>query len=162
MGLLPHSQLGKPVKKSLCHWLQLLCSLIYSKINHDTRLLFMYVTIQKAINLTGKSRSTISRYIKAGKLSTTEKGIDTTELIRVFGEFNQTGKPSLNQLNDTSVSERETWLMQQIEQLQKDMRELKQESIEREKRLMALLENQSSHDRSGGLFNKLFNDFLPR
>ena len=122
----------------------------------------MYVTIQKAINLTGKSRSTISRYIKAGKLSTTEKGIDTTELIRVFGEFNQTGKPSLNQLNDTSVSERETWLMQQIEQLQKDMRELKQESIEREKRLMALLENQSSHDRSGGLFNKLFNDFLPR
>lgn len=116
----------------------------------------MYVTIQKAINLTGKSRSTISRYIKAGKLSTTDKGIDTAELMRVFGEFNQTGKPPLNQLNDHSVSERETWLMQQIEQLQKDMRELKQESIEREKRLMALLENQSSRDSSGGLFNKLF------
>jgi len=46
--------------------------------------------------------------------------------------------------------------MTQIEQLQKDLKELKVESIEREKRLMALLEHQAGADKSGGLFSRLF------
>ena len=45
----------------------------------------MIVNIQKAIELTGVSRSTIQRHIKQGKLSRTDKGIDTSELIMVYG-----------------------------------------------------------------------------
>ena len=116
----------------------------------------MIVNIQKAIELTGVSRSTLQRHIKQGKLSKTDKGIDTSELIRVYGSLkNPTESVKVNQL-DKSVSEREQWLMTQIEQLQKDLKELKVESIEREKRLMALLEHQSGADKSGGLFSRLF------
>ena len=45
----------------------------------------MYVTIQQATKLTGKSRATITRHISSGKLSKTDKGIDTAELMRVYG-----------------------------------------------------------------------------
>ena len=45
----------------------------------------MYVTIQQATKLTGKSRATITRNINSGKLSKTDKGIDTAELMRVYG-----------------------------------------------------------------------------
>lgn len=48
------------------------------------------VSISEAAKLTGKSRRTIQRYVATGKMSlshndTTEKTIDTSELIRVFG-----------------------------------------------------------------------------
>lgn len=50
------------------------------------------VSISEAARLTGKARSTIQAYIKAGKLSKTtgttgSKGIDVSELLRVFGEL---------------------------------------------------------------------------
>ncbi|HGF0695931.1 TPA: hypothetical protein ACF7XL_005501 [Klebsiella pneumoniae] len=52
------------------------------------------VSISEAARLTGKSRRTIQRYVATGKLSlshndTTEKNIDISELIRVFGEINK-------------------------------------------------------------------------
>lgn len=52
------------------------------------------VSISEAARLTKKSRRTIQRYVATGKLSlshneTTEKSIDTSELIRVFGEINK-------------------------------------------------------------------------
>lgn len=52
------------------------------------------VSISEAARLTGKSRRTIQRYVATGKLSlshsdATEKNIDTSELIRVFGEINK-------------------------------------------------------------------------
>jgi len=52
------------------------------------------VSISEAARLTGKSRTTIQKYIKQGKLSkcadseNTPK-IDTSELLRVFGEINK-------------------------------------------------------------------------
>jgi len=54
------------------------------------------VSISKAAKITGKARSTIQTYIKAGKLSKTtdntgKEGIDISELIRVFGELSTTG-----------------------------------------------------------------------
>ena len=103
----------------------------------------MFVNIQKAIELTGVSRSTIQRHIKQGKLSKTDKGIDTAELIRVYGELKQV---KVNQ-SDNAISNREQLLISQIELLTKQL-EL---ANEREKRLMALLEHQSS-----GLFGRLF------
>lgn len=113
----------------------------------------MQVNIQQAINLTGKSRSTIDRYIRSGKLSRTDKGIDTAELIRVFGELKPVNDSPFNQ-PDKSVSDSEQWLMNQVEQLQRDLKDLKQESLERERRLMALLEHQAGS--GGGFFGKLF------
>lgn len=55
------------------------------------------VTISEAARLTGKARSTLHKYIKQGKLSTTTdsetntKKVDTSELIRVFGNIKTTG-----------------------------------------------------------------------
>lgn len=102
----------------------------------------MIVTVQQATVLTGKSRSTLNRYIATGKLSKRENGLDTSELIRVFGALKGTGDtPTVNHDTD-SVTHRERWLMSQIESLQKQLNELKVESLEREKRLLSLLEHQ--------------------
>ena len=46
------------------------------------------ISITEAMKLTGKSRPTLYRHIKTGKLSKTYNGgIDTSELRRVYGEF---------------------------------------------------------------------------
>jgi len=51
------------------------------------------VSISEAARITGKARSTIQSYIKAGRLSKTTDshtgvaGVDTSELIRCFGEL---------------------------------------------------------------------------
>jgi hypothetical protein len=51
------------------------------------------VSISEAARLTGKSRTTLHRLIKAGDLSTCSgernaKMVDTSELLRVFGPLN--------------------------------------------------------------------------
>ncbi|MBN4886273.1 DNA-binding protein, partial [Providencia stuartii] len=52
-----------------------------------------FVSISEAARLTGKARSTLHKYIKQGRLSTTtdqntgKKTIETSELIRVFGKI---------------------------------------------------------------------------
>ena len=71
-------------------------SLIHSLTTHETRACSMYVTIQQATKLTGKSRATITRHISSGKLSKTDKGIDTAELMRVYGALIDTLDASLN------------------------------------------------------------------
>lgn len=50
------------------------------------------VSISEAARLTGKSRKTIQRYVADGRISLSQhdagrSGIDTSELIRVFGEL---------------------------------------------------------------------------
>ncbi|MFM0140878.1 hypothetical protein [Caballeronia grimmiae] len=50
------------------------------------------VSISEAARLTGKSRKTIQRYVADGRISMSQhvagsKGIDTSELVRVFGEL---------------------------------------------------------------------------
>ena len=52
------------------------------------------VSISEAARLTGKSRTTLHRLIKTGDLSTCSgernaKMVDTSELLRVFGPFEQ-------------------------------------------------------------------------
>lgn len=122
------------------------------------------VTITEAARLTGKSTQTLYRHIKSGKLSRLPDGsLDTSELMRVYGAM----QPSVTTLSVTSdataschETENERWLKSQIEKLQQDIRELKAESLERERRLMALLENKverhSDTNSAGGLFGKLF------
>ena len=102
----------------------------------------MIVSIQKACELTGKSRSTINRYVSTGKLSKSNGGVDTSELIRVFGSLNVASDTSKKNHDNDSVTHREQWLMNQVDSLQKQLNELKAESLEREKRLLSLLEHQ--------------------
>jgi hypothetical protein len=118
----------------------------------------MIVTIQKATELTGKSRSTIERHIKQGVLSKSDNGIDTSELLRVYGAFKSDSDTSINASNDASVTEREQWLMRQIEDLKREYIERERQFLERENRLMALLTHQTEKKTSNGgeLWRKVF------
>lgn len=117
------------------------------------------VTVTEAIALSGKSASTFYRHLKNGKVSKASDGsgrIDTSELLRVYETLQDTTKRTTTPLpvESGSVSRENEWLKNQIEKLQQDMRDLKTESLDREKRLMALLEHKKSSD--NGLFSKLF------
>jgi len=123
----------------------------------------MIVTIQKATHLTGKSRSTIERHIKQGKLSRSGDGIDTSELLRVYGAFIKDGDVSHDTSNDTAVTQREQWLMQQIEDIKREYQERERHYIEREQRLMMLLTHQqdqkdtpSTAKKTNSLFQRIF------
>ena len=123
----------------------------------------MIVTIQKATHLTGKSRSTIERHIKQGRLSRSGDGIDTSELLRVYGAFIKDGDVSHDASNDTAVTQREQWLMQQIEDLKREHQERERQYLEREQRLMMLLTHQqdqkdtpSTAKKTNSLFQRIF------
>lgn len=114
----------------------------------------MFVNIQKAIELTGVSRSTLQRHIKQGKLSKTDKGIDTAELIRVYGELKPVRESGKGNQSDSAINAREQVLISQIELLTKQL-EL---ANERERRLMALLEFQAGivESKPSGFFSGFF------
>ena len=113
-----------------------------------------FVTVKEASRLTGISTQTIYRHLSSGKLSRADNGIDTTELIRVYGAL----KP-IDDLKNVSkyVTKKSQvlphendieWFKNRIERLENDLQELKNESrereqqyLEREKRLLALIEN---------------------
>lgn len=66
------------------------------------------VSISEAARLTGKSRKTIQRYVADGRISMSQrdagaKGIDISELVRVFGELSQ----SASALSHASLSQRD-------------------------------------------------------
>jgi hypothetical protein len=103
----------------------------------------MYVNIQQATKLTGKSRATITRHIKSGKLSKTDDGIETSELIRVYGALIAPDDVSLSQSTDESMATREQWLMSHIDALQRQLIDQKVEYVEREKKLFAMLTHQA-------------------
>ena len=84
------------------------------------------VSISEAARLTGKSRTTLHRLIKAGDLSTCSgernaKMVDTSELLRVFGPFQQ---PKGEHHSGQVAEQRDTAFADQSEQV---IRHLKQE-----------------------------------
>ncbi len=98
------------------------------------------VSISEASRLTGKSRTTLHRLIKAGDLSTCSgernaKMVDTSELLRVFGPFEQ---PKSEHHSGQVSEQRDTASADQSEQV---IRHLKQE-IEH---LNTLLLSKDSH-----------------
>jgi hypothetical protein len=74
----------------------------------------MYVTIQQATKLTGKSRATITRNISSGKLSKTDTGIDTAELMRVYGALIDTLDASHDASKNDSVTTHDASLNESI------------------------------------------------
>jgi len=98
------------------------------------------VSISEAARLTGKSRTTLHRFIKTGELSTCSgernaKMLDTSELLRVFGSFSGS---SSEQVVAQVVEQRVTANLVDSEQV---IAPLKQE-IEH---LKALVQAQESH-----------------
>jgi len=115
----------------------------------------MYLTLNQAAKAVKKSTSTISKYVKDGKLSVSEKlddgsfKIDPAELYRVFPE--QRKKQENEQprtLNETPSNAREIELLEKMNKQQADMLEalqdqLREERNERQKITMMLLEHQT-------------------
>jgi len=127
-----------------------------------------FLTVNEVARLYNKSVQTVYRKIKAGKLSRQDSGlIAIRECLRAYGSMpNQTINaviPENNSMANSANLDVITLLQTQIDKLERDLQDLKSESlererqgIEREKRLMALLEHQASTDKSGGLFGRLF------
>ena len=117
------------------------------------------VTVTKAIRLSGKSSATFYRHLKQGKVSRASDGsggIDTSELVRVYGELKDMPQrvTTTPPVENHETNKENDWLRKQVEQLQRDLKDLKTESLERERRLMALLEHKK--EQGEGFFGKLF------
>jgi len=134
------------------------------------------VSISEAARLTGKARSTIQAHIKTGKISKTtdhhtgNTGIETSELIRVFGKINiqnttdttrsenvATSQQTTGNTTDTTEHHTSTTTDQNIEILQlklendrlKSVLEAKQETIDTLKSALKLLEYKQAKDDLG-------------
>ena len=121
------------------------------------------ISISEAARLTGKSRTTIQRQIKAGKLSKCMdsagvEGIDTSELLRVFGSFSAPAhvhdaiKQTIHVESGTAASivplETEINLLKKLLE-EKDKRILEiQQHNDSLKHAMLLLENKQNTDKT--------------
>lgn len=99
------------------------------------------VSISEAARLTGKSRKTLHTYISNGKLTkvTDTQGkpkIDTSELIRVFGELNTPKETVTSQCNFSQEVTPSTVTIHdtEIERLKQEVSFLKELLIEKDKR----------------------------
>ena len=115
--------------------------LLDNRENHNMTLL----SVEESSRLTGVSVPTLYRYVKKGKLSRVDGKFDTSELIRVFGEF----KGNTDYQNDTKTDYQElSSLLQQIELLKSFNDELKKDKerlfqqVEFYQRLLPLQQNQ--------------------
>ncbi|MCP4699617.1 MAG: hypothetical protein GY862_22625, partial [Gammaproteobacteria bacterium] len=110
----------------------------------------MKVSIPKAARLTGKSKQTLYRHIARGKLSTNSgngnKTVNTSELVRVYGELRDIGpssemesaKPRTKPDEKTESHSAENDLLKdQIKHLKTQLATAEK----REKQLLALLES---------------------
>ena len=109
--------------------------------NHNMSLL----SVEESSKLVGVSVPTMYRYISKGKVSRVNGKIDTSELIRVFGELHQ----DVDNKNDTKTDYQElSSLLQQIELLKSFNDELKKDKerlfqqVEFYQRLLPLQQNQ--------------------
>jgi len=136
------------------------------------------VSISKAGKITGKARSTIQRYIKTGKISTAtdpttgKEGIDTSELVRVFGVLFDTGdtpasnKEMIQRETPSATSQKDIEIIQlkaEISKLHAVVKE-KSDHIDSLNNAMRLLEYQrqkppdaAKKEESKGFFKRLFN-----
>ncbi len=107
------------------------------------------LSVSEAAKLVGKSVKTIYRHIDTGKLSFTHndngiKSIDTSELIRVYGELKLSNENTI----DSQMSQREnpndngmTSLLRQENELLKEILKEKEAHIDSLKQAMLLLEH---------------------
>ncbi|MEN3754433.1 helix-turn-helix domain-containing protein [Mangrovibacter sp. SLW1] len=111
------------------------------------------VSVSEAARLTGKSRTTLHRLIKTGELSTckgdrNKKLIDTSELLRVFGQLTLVGnEQSGEQVVEQHVTGENGNSEQVVSQLKQEIEHLKMLVAEKDshigslKQAMLLLEH---------------------
>lgn len=101
------------------------------------------VSISEAARLTGKARSTLHKYIKQGKLSTTtdqntgNKSIETSELIRVFGKISNPSTTDSDSLTHVSKLQQETPSPTQSLQIKLQLLEQENAHLKAEKELLS-------------------------
>ena len=135
------------------------------------------ISITEAMKLTGKSRPTLYRHIKTGKLSKTSNGgIDTSELRRVYGEFEtlnvtnenkvvtksiKTEKKSISQIekDETEIQHLKEQLEMLKSQLSKTEYQLER-SQQKEDKLLQLIENRLPPPDEDSVVNRLKKKFL--
>jgi len=115
-----------------------------------------FVTLEETAKLIGRSRQTIYRHVRAGKVSRVSDGtFDTTELMRAYGELKNpnTNKSIKNENNEKTMLHSDTYnntdffkneislLRNEIKDLKAEFKEREKRSNEREDRLMAILEH---------------------
>jgi hypothetical protein len=123
------------------------------------------VTFKQAGLLSGKGTATIYRHIKSGKLSKTGNGIDTSELIRVYGELKAVDTNDNYQIDkksdiiDTMIISN---YQKQIDTLHDIVNELKNDKqiltsvIEDYRRLLPAPSSPPSVKVSGSLWKRIF------
>ncbi|HGN0185269.1 TPA: DNA-binding protein [Proteus mirabilis] len=101
------------------------------------------VSISEAARLTGKARSTLHKYIKQGKLSTTtdqntgSKSIETSELIRVFGKISNSPTTDSDGVTNLSKLQQETPNTTQSLQIKLQLLEQENAHLKAEKELLS-------------------------
>lgn len=101
------------------------------------------VSISEAARLTGKARSTLHKYIKQGKLSTTtdqntgNKSIETSELIRVFGKISNSSTTDSDGVTNVSKLQQETPNTTQSLQIKLQLLEQENVHLKAEKELLS-------------------------
>ena len=132
------------------------------------------VSRKEAMQLTGKSHATLYRHLKSGKLSKTpDGGIDTAELIRVYGEFvspdakdaSKYIKTDIEHIYQKDKSDTEIKLMQeQIDILKSQLTDTKSQlerAQQKEDKLLQLIENRlPPPDDGNSVVNRLKRKFL--
>jgi predicted site-specific integrase-resolvase len=109
------------------------------------------LSLREAAQATNVARQTIYRYAKSGKLSTVirddgTKGVDTSELIRVFGKLRDPETVTEVSKSDNGDSHQKPVLQGELEATKRALA-IAEDSLsqfaERESRLMELLERQT-------------------
>ncbi|GFO73359.1 hypothetical protein BJAS_P4118 [Bathymodiolus japonicus methanotrophic gill symbiont] len=127
------------------------------------------VTMTEASRLIEKSKQTLYRHVSSGRVSRNSDGfLDTAELIRVYGELKQNTTSKVTKTSVPVVQVERShieWLEKQVDGLREDIKQVREDSLAREIRLMALLEHkidtiqsETSSDKPviRGVFSKLF------
>jgi predicted transcriptional regulator len=128
------------------------------------------VTITKASHLAGLTRQSIYRHIKQGKVSAITqndgtKKIDTSELLRVYGEIKDFNDDNVTIAAGNKVSKAVNveLLEYKIEVLEKQLKESEvrnDNSLEQNKSLTDIIKSQSltlEHAKRPGIIERLFN-----
>jgi len=130
------------------------------------------LNISEAAKLTGKSRATLHKYINNGRLSAVQcdsgqKKIDTSELLRVFGELVSNSVNSDDKNEQHFTSNTIDVLHSQIDLLRDELNaahEREKAALERESKLLAMLEQHTlaladpttSKTKTSGWFSRFF------
>ena len=128
------------------------------------------LTVKKAAELVGRTKSALNQKIKNGKLSATRDSngywqIDPSELERVFGKLTSNNQKELSTSNRVEHDSSDSLLLEQLKsQLEQQAREIEewkrrydkadQERKEATEKVTALLTDQ--RDKPRGLLGKIF------